>query len=222
MLNIKLAAIAALLLFATANAQDCSKDKPCDDGSCCSQWGYCGTTTEYCGNGCLANCTLTISTNAECGSVQSTKCPDSQCCSKWGWCGYTDEYCGVGCQAGFGNCGLDSALPVSTDAQCGPGVGKRCSDSLCCSQYGWCGSTSDYCDAGCQLPFGKCSDVDDDDDDEVCDTDDNDDDNYTASVADITSSTVSVAAATYSTVSVSVSVADATSTMTTDTDSSYY
>jgi hypothetical protein len=26
----------------------------------------------------------------------------------------------------------------------------------CCSQYGWCGSTVDYCGAGCQSNFGTC------------------------------------------------------------------
>jgi len=194
MLNIKFVAIAIVaLLFATANAQDCSKDKPCEDGSCCSQWGYCGNTTEYCGDGCLATCTLTISTNAECGSIQSTKCPGSECCSQWGWCGTTDEYCGVGCQAGFGTCGADAALPVSTDYQCGTGVGAKCGESLCCSQYGWCGSTSEYCDAGCQSSFGKCNSADGNsvaansvdgdsvDGEEVCDTDDV----ATVSVADV-------------------------------------
>ncbi|KAI3847725.1 hypothetical protein MKW92_048634 [Papaver armeniacum] len=35
--------------------------------------------------------------------------------------------------------------------QCGSGAGGAlCSGGLCCSQYGYCGSTSAYCGAGCQ------------------------------------------------------------------------
>ncbi|EEE66386.1 hypothetical protein OsJ_22712 [Oryza sativa Japonica Group] len=39
--------------------------------------------------------------------------------------------------------------------QCGSQAGGAlCPNCLCCSQYGWCGSTSDYCGAGCQ---SQCS-----------------------------------------------------------------
>eukprot|EP00897_Mesotaenium_endlicherianum_P009418 jgi/Mesen1/8504/ME000480S07853 len=35
--------------------------------------------------------------------------------------------------------------------QCGKQAGNaKCPDGLCCSQYGWCGVTSDYCGKGCQ------------------------------------------------------------------------
>ena len=30
----------------------CGADKPCPNGSCCSQWGYCGTGDAWCGNCC--------------------------------------------------------------------------------------------------------------------------------------------------------------------------
>ncbi|OUM61381.1 carbohydrate-binding module family 18 protein, partial [Piromyces sp. E2] len=46
-------------------------------------------------------------------------------------------------------------LPISYD-QCGKSVGKRCAPSLCCSRYGWCGKSSDYCNNGCQSEFGEC------------------------------------------------------------------
>ncbi|CAN0897419.1 Endochitinase EP3 [Linum grandiflorum] len=35
-------------LAAVARAQNCG----CSSNECCSQWGYCGNTPEYCGNGC--------------------------------------------------------------------------------------------------------------------------------------------------------------------------
>ncbi|TGO13015.1 hypothetical protein BTUL_0078g00240 [Botrytis tulipae] len=51
-----------------------------------------------------------------------------------------------------------ASLKVSTDASCGNGY--TCNGSSfgnCCSQYGWCGSTSTYCGTGCQSGFGTCS-----------------------------------------------------------------
>ncbi|XP_026416822.1 endochitinase [Papaver somniferum] len=40
---------------------------------------------------------------------------------------------------------------TSAQVQCGSGAGGAlCSGGLCCSQYGYCGSTSAYCGAGCQ------------------------------------------------------------------------
>ena len=42
--------------------------------------------------------------------------------------------------------------------QCGSqGGGAICANNLCCSQYGYCGSTSAYCDTGCQS--GPCTSV---------------------------------------------------------------
>ncbi|KAF2026348.1 hypothetical protein EK21DRAFT_28968, partial [Setomelanomma holmii] len=54
-----------------------------------------------------------------------------------------------------------SAQPVSTNARCGVDFGGRtCLESKygdCCSQYSYCGSTSDYCaPAKCQAGYGKC------------------------------------------------------------------
>ena len=30
----------------------CGPDKPCADGACCSQWGYCGLSNDFCGTCC--------------------------------------------------------------------------------------------------------------------------------------------------------------------------
>ena len=41
-------------------------------------------------------------------------------------------------------------------AECGAqGGGALCPQNLCCSQWGWCGATQDYCGEGCQ---SQCSD----------------------------------------------------------------
>jgi len=51
-----------------------------------------------------------------------------------------------------------SATKVSGDGSCGPASGQTCQGSTygnCCSQYGFCGSTADYC-TNCQPGFGTC------------------------------------------------------------------
>ncbi|KAL8287738.1 hypothetical protein RB597_000019 [Gaeumannomyces tritici] len=56
--------------------------------------------------------------------------------------------------------GLAFGARVSQEGNCGGKRGPTCLGSEfgnCCSQYGWCGSTSAYCDAGCQPGFGKCN-----------------------------------------------------------------
>jgi len=53
----------------------------CADGTCCSQYGFCGTTEEYCTTTC-GN-----------GNRGDGVCPDEACCSQYGYCGTGDEYC---------------------------------------------------------------------------------------------------------------------------------
>ncbi|XP_062230344.1 LOW QUALITY PROTEIN: chitinase 7-like [Phragmites australis] len=58
----KVLAVGVLALaFATvpAHAQQCGGQAGgvlCPDGLCCSQYGYCGTTDDYCGAGCQSQC----------------------------------------------------------------------------------------------------------------------------------------------------------------------
>jgi Chitin recognition protein len=46
---------------------------------------------------------------------------------------------------------------LSPDGSCGGLVGHVCGNNLCCSPYGFCGSTSAYCGLGCQSSFGTCA-----------------------------------------------------------------
>jgi hypothetical protein len=40
-----------------AHSNQCSATNPCDNGLCCSQWGYCGSSRGYCGDCCQSgNC----------------------------------------------------------------------------------------------------------------------------------------------------------------------
>jgi len=115
----------------------------CPAGECCSKWGYCGKTSEYCSNS--QGCQLAYG-DCKCGSGFG-KCAAGSCCSKWGFCGKTSDYCSnsQGCQLAYGDC------------KCGSGFGK-CAAGNCCSKWGFCGKTSDYCSnsQGCQLAYGDC------------------------------------------------------------------
>jgi len=48
-----------------------------------------------------------------------------------------------------------SDLPVSTNGACGAVAGTRCSSGNCCSQFGFCGSSANYCGTGCQPSYGS-------------------------------------------------------------------
>lgn len=75
-------------------------------GSCCSAGGYCGNTTDHCGNGCQSGpCIVGGETfDGTCGpSHGNTVCgawPQGSCCSAAGYCGNTTDHCGAGCQSG--------------------------------------------------------------------------------------------------------------------------
>jgi len=151
----------------------------CSGGKCCSKYGYCGTTDAYCGTGCqssFGHCngsstsspspSYTVSTNGRCGKEFGTSCPNKECCSKYGYCGTSDKHCDAGCQSGFGRCGSGStssspspspSSTVSTNGRCGKEFGTSCPNKECCSKYGYCGTSDQHCDAGCQSGFGRCS-----------------------------------------------------------------
>ena len=95
-----------------------------------------------------------------------TPCVNGACCGSNNLCGYSPTECGTGCSS---NC--------NAKAECGqygiPGQ-QRCPLNVCCSKFGlvqflnahgsvaddftcsFCGSTSDFCDSGCQTDFGGC------------------------------------------------------------------
>jgi hypothetical protein len=82
-------------------------------GGCCSTYGYCGATVEFCGTGCQAGfgtCDTPVSTDGTCSSNSDpagATCAGSGfggCCSEYGYCGDTNAYCGLGCQSVFGTC----------------------------------------------------------------------------------------------------------------------
>ncbi|KAI2678108.1 CAZyme family GH18 [Penicillium roqueforti] len=127
-LSILLCVFALLVL-----GQDCSASKPCATG-CCSKSGFCGTTLEHCGDGCLANCDYKLGCDA------NNPCEEG-CCNKFGFCGHGPDFCGKNvCVAG-----------CERKSECDPGFGgewsesKSCPLNVCCSDFGYCGTTKEFC-----------------------------------------------------------------------------
>ncbi|KAL3772120.1 hypothetical protein ACHAWO_013525, partial [Cyclotella atomus] len=114
-----------------AVTKTCGANKPCNNGQCCSQWGYCGTGNAYCGTCCQYGCptspttpTVTLpptkqpppptnnppstcpAVSAACGP--GNPCSGGLCCSEWGYCGSTEAYCGTCCQS---NCWAPTPTP---------------------------------------------------------------------------------------------------------------
>ena len=59
--------------------------------------------------------------------------------------------------ASTGTGSVSSGLTVSEDGECsGTHTCNGSPHGPCCSQWGWCGSTSDYCGTGCMAGFGQC------------------------------------------------------------------
>ncbi|AEO69275.1 carbohydrate esterase family 4 protein [Thermothielavioides terrestris NRRL 8126] len=116
-------------------------------GTCCSAYGYCGTTDDYCSldNGCQvawgscdgAGTTTSITTGTTI-STRSTSLPSTSTAPP-----------------------AQTGLAVSTDGRCGAEVQETCAGSSfgpCCSPAGKCSSNTISCLAllGCQKAYGTC------------------------------------------------------------------
>jgi len=146
---------------------------------------------------------IAISTDGRCGENRG-KCMKGYCCSKYGWCGKSDKYCKIskGCKPDYGKCNSDvkiedskdepiednednedndedNEIAISTDGRCGENRGK-CMKGYCCSKYGWCGKSDEYCkiSKGCKPDYGKCNSdvkIKDSKDEPIEDNEDNED-----------------------------------------------
>lgn len=124
-----------LLVVLPVTAQECSATDLCATG-CCSEHGFCGTTEEHCGEGCLSTCDFKLGCDA------SNPCADGTCCSKFGFCGFGEDFCSPeNCVAG-----------CNAKSQCDPGTYgadyvqlKKCPLNVCCSKWGYCGATTEFC-----------------------------------------------------------------------------
>ncbi|KAM3380718.1 hypothetical protein P3S68_006291 [Capsicum galapagoense] len=134
-----------------------SCETKCPPGLCCSWLGYCGTTVEYCGRQhCQEQCPSPPPpphappppyAPGQCGmQAGGRKCPPGLCCSLSGWCGATEEYCREGeCQSQC-HSNLTSHKTQEGQRECGyQGCYKKCPPGSCCSLWGWCGTTKEFC-----------------------------------------------------------------------------
>lgn len=91
----------------------CGPNKPCSNGACCGEGGWCGYGPKYCGTGCQSNCNA----KAECGEFAAKPgqgCPLNVCCSQYGFCGTTTEFCASECQS---NCQQPKPSGSSSDVR---------------------------------------------------------------------------------------------------------
>ncbi|ORX98799.1 glycoside hydrolase/deacetylase [Basidiobolus meristosporus CBS 931.73] len=96
----------------------------CPSGECCSSYGWCGTSTDHCVTNCLFQCKKSKPTT----TVKPTSTPKPTITTTTTAPAATQTVTSID-----GTCGLKNNILV----QCEPGN--------CCSQYGYCGSTEEYC-----------------------------------------------------------------------------
>lgn len=75
---------------------------------------------------------------------ENKPCSNGSCCAKSGYCGYSEEYCGKTDESPNDICWSN----CDATAECGRFAepeGKECPLNVCCSQYGFCGMTEEFC-----------------------------------------------------------------------------
>jgi len=132
-------------------------DGVCRDSSlCCSQYGYCGTGAAYCDAHPTPMPTVKPAPNSTVfcggGTIGDGVCRDSSlCCSQYGYCGTGAAWCNAHPTPKPTSPPTAKPAPNSqTGVFCGGGtIGDGvCRDSsLCCSQYGYCGTGAAWCNA---------------------------------------------------------------------------
>ncbi|KAH6868812.1 hypothetical protein BKA58DRAFT_201282 [Alternaria rosae] len=122
-------------------------------GECCSRYGFCGNTDGHCGVGCQAGF-------GKCGNSASAS-PSSGAPASSSGTGAASQPASTGASSSASApTSAPSGLVTTTDGSCGGTSGFTCvgfADGECCSQYGYCGKTTDYCGTGCNPLFGNCA-----------------------------------------------------------------
>ena len=84
-------------------------------------------------------------------SCSETKpCSNGACCAKTGYCNYGPEACGTDGKSPNDKCwsNCDAHAPCGKNSLSGD---LKCPLNVCCSQFGFCGATSDFCGKGMWL-----------------------------------------------------------------------
>ncbi|KAL6602257.1 glycoside hydrolase superfamily [Neocallimastix sp. 'constans'] len=127
------------------NDGSCNADCPCPKGYCCSKYGYCGTGELFCGEGCQNGSCNGGSTAAT--TVSTTTVPPV-----------------VTNTSAITTTSTVAAPSLPTPNDCSSLDIGVCNENCpcknpdqCCSKYGYCGTGSQYCGAGCVN--GPCGDT---------------------------------------------------------------
>jgi len=149
-------------------------DGICAGNNCCSQYGWCGTSTAHCLRPRMPAPSPTPPTSGSgtCGggSRGDGVCANGLCCSQWGYCGKTSAHCSGSSPSPPTPIPPTPPTPNPTPPPISPnppptppsggsgtcGGGSRgdgvCADGLCCSQWGYCGNTSAHCSGSSPSP----------------------------------------------------------------------
>mmetsp|Transcript_55741 Transcript_55741/g.135054 ORF Transcript_55741/g.135054 Transcript_55741/m.135054 type:complete len:369 (+) Transcript_55741:250-1356(+) len=121
----------------------------CTDGLCCSLYGFCGYSELHCINGQVPPPDV-FDENTFCG--ERTGFPGNGTCANSTECCWVDQ---GKCELSYFACN-GWWFNTTRGRPCG---GGEVGDGLCevegdcCSEWGWCGSTEDYCDSGRRQRF---------------------------------------------------------------------
>ncbi|KAG7390469.1 hypothetical protein PHYBOEH_007029 [Phytophthora boehmeriae] len=109
----------------------------------------------------------TAPSGGSCGSANGgVYCPGTQCCSQYGYCGVGSPWCNANPNSGYngGKCSTTTTPKCTIVAAAGGGCGASnggayCPGTQCCSQYGYCGVGSPWCDSNPNSAYngGKCT-----------------------------------------------------------------
>ncbi|KAM7198457.1 hypothetical protein V8F33_004963 [Rhypophila sp. PSN 637] len=134
----------------------------CPEDLCCSDYGYCGDSVDHCAP--LFDCqpqfgvcgwprappppVVTTTSTTSTTSTSTTPTSTSTTSSTSSTSGSPSTPTGT----------APGGLVITTDGRCGNGTSCIGNPNYgpCCSQFEWCGSSLDFCGAGCQSQFGAC------------------------------------------------------------------
>jgi len=120
----------------------------CPSGYCCSKYGWCGQTDDYCAlsKGCQSkygDCFKDIDTTlTHASTIISTTISTT----------ITTTFTATVTANNV------STTILKEEGRCGEDFGN-CPSGQCCSKYGWCSNTGDHCSIsrGCKSEFGQCT-----------------------------------------------------------------
>ena len=116
----------------------------CEHGLCCSLYGWCGYSEAHCINGQVPPPDV-FDENSFCGEREGI--PGNGTCANSTECCWVDE---GKCELSYWACG-GWWYNTTRGRPCGYGEvgdGTCEKEGECCSEWGWCGTTDDYCPSG--------------------------------------------------------------------------